>query len=68
MDRNVFALSLGLAGLLLLPTLARATQAQRSNHDMVAAQRAQQFNARPPAMGLAQDVTVMELYASDQGT
>lgn len=68
MDRNIFALSLGLAGLLLLPTLGRAAPTQCSNHDAVAAELAHQFSERPHAIGLAQDATVMELYASDKGT
>jgi hypothetical protein len=68
MDRNIFALSLGLAGLLLLPTLGRAAPTQGSSHDAVASELARQFAERPHAMGLAEDATVMELYASDKGT
>ena len=66
MDRNFFALSLGLAGLLVLPTLGRA--AQCAPHDTLAVDLAHQFGEQPRSMGLAQDNTVMELYASDTGT
>ncbi len=72
MDRNIFAqalaLSLGLSGLLLLPTLGHAAPSQCSNHDTMAAELARQFSEQTHAMGLAQDATVMELYASDKGT
>lgn len=68
MDRTFFALSLGLAGLLLVPTLGRASPTQCSAHDTVAAELARQFSEQPHAIGLAQDATVMELYASDKGT
>lgn len=68
MDRTLFALSLGLAGLILLPQTLHAA-AQCAPHDTVAAQLAKSFGEQPSSMGLAQDNTVMELYASpDHGT
>lgn len=70
MDRNFFAktlgLSLGLAGLVLWPGLGRAQQGQCGPHDTVAAALGQKFGEQTHAMGLAQDNTVMELYASSQ--
>ena len=76
MDRNsftqAFGLSLGLAGLILLPTLARAAPRaappQCAEHDAVATALSRQFSEQPHAIGLAQDATVMELYASPAGT
>ena len=66
MDRTLFALSLGFAALLLTPGLAHA--AQCAPHDKVSADLAQQFGEQPSSMGLAQDNTVMELYASATGS
>lgn len=68
MDRTVFALSLGLAGLLLLPGLGRADPPRCAAHDQIQTQLAQQFREAPQAMGLSEDDTVMELYASQAGT
>ncbi len=66
MDRNVFALSLGLAGLLILPFAARASPAQCGPHEAVSGQLAKQFGEQTRAMGLAEDNTVMELYGSEK--
>lgn len=70
MDPNFFAktlgLSLGLAGLFLLPGLGRAQPVQCGTHDSVAEALASQFGEQAHAMGLAEDNTVMELYASAQ--
>ncbi len=70
MDPNFFAktlgFSLGLAGLILLPGLGHAQPGQCGPHDTVAAALAKQFGEQSHAMGLAQDDTVMELYASAQ--
>jgi hypothetical protein len=63
MDRTLFALSLGLAGLILCPGTLHAA-AQCAPHDDVSAQLAKQFGEVPRSMGLAQDNTVMEVYAS----
>lgn len=72
MERNILALSLGLAlglaGLILLPGLGRASPGQCAAHDQIEAELAKQFSEAPHAMGLAQDDTVMELYASPAGT
>ena len=67
MDRTLFALSLGLAGLVLLPLPLHAA-AQCAPHDKVSAELAARFDEQPNSMGLAQDNTVMELYASGKGT
>ena len=67
MNRILFALSLGLAGLLLLPTLIHANPAQFSPHDSVAAALTKQFGAQTHAMGLAQVNTVMELSTAQTG-
>lgn len=68
MDRTLFALSLGLAGLILYPGPLHAA-AQCAAHDEVSAQLAKQFGEQPSSMGLAQDNTVMELYSSaENGT
>jgi hypothetical protein len=67
MEKSLFALSLGLAGMILLPGTARAAP-QCAPHDTVASNLAGQYAERPRSMGLAQDNTVMELYAADSGT
>ena len=67
MDRTLFALSLGLAGVILLPLPVHAA-AQCAPHDKVSAELAAKFDEQPSSMGLAQDNTVMELYASAKGT
>lgn len=63
MERTLFALSLGLAGLIVLPGMARAAP-QCAAHDMVAENLANQFGEVRRSMGLAQDNTVMELFAA----
>lgn len=67
MDRTLFALSLGLAGLMLLPLPAHAG-VQCAPHDTVATNLATSFGEARRSMGLAQDNTVMELYAAESGT
>lgn len=68
MDRTLFAFSLGIAGLILLPQTLRAA-AQCAPHDIVSADLSLKFGEQPSSMGLAQDNTVMELYSSaDSGT
>lgn len=62
MEKTLFALSLGLAGL-LIPTPAPA-QPQCAAHDAVVAQLAAKYGEARQSMGLAADATVMELYAS----
>lgn len=67
MERTLFALSLGLAALLLAPP-ARA-QPSCAAHQTIADQLATRFGETRHSMGLAADATVMELYASrDTGT
>lgn len=66
MERNLFALSLGLAGLFLIPALGRAAPTRCAGHDMVVAQLAKQFGEETRSMSLGQDKKVMELYASAQ--
>ena len=63
MDRTLFALSLGLAGIILLQGNLNAAP-QCAPHDKVSAELARKFGEQPTSMGLAQDNTVMELYAS----
>ncbi len=63
MDRTLFALSLGLAGLILVPGTARAAP-QCAAHDVVSQSLANQFGEVRRGIGLAQDNTVMELYAA----
>ena len=65
MDRTLFALSLGLAGLILVPATARAAP-QCAAHDIVAQSLATQFGEVRRSIGLAQDNTVMELYAATE--
>jgi hypothetical protein len=65
MDRTLFALSLGLAAFALLPATARAA-AQCAPRDTVAANLASQFGEIRRIIGLAQDNTVMELYAAPE--
>lgn len=68
MERTLFALSLGLAGLIVLPTALRAAP-QCAVHDIVVKSLADQFGEVRRSIGLAQDNTVMELYAAaDTGT
>jgi hypothetical protein len=67
MDRTLFALSLGLAGLILLPLPVHAAM-QCAPHDTVATHLATSFGEARRSMGLAQDNTVMELYAAESGT
>ena len=67
MERTLVVMALGLAQLLLTPGLLHAA-AQCAPHDKVAAELASKFAEQPTSMGLAQDNTVMELYASDTGT
>ena len=67
MDRTLFALSLGLAAFALLPGMARAA-AQCAPRDAVAADLATQYGETRRIIGLAQDNTVMELYAAATGT
>ena len=66
MDRTLFALSLGLAGLIMLPGLGHASPAQCGAHDAVAGQLAKTYGEQARSMGLAEDNTVMELYAAPQ--
>ncbi len=68
MDRNIFALSLGLAGLLLIPAMGRAAPTLCSDHDAVQAELARQFGEQPQAMALAQEATELVLSASETGT
>jgi hypothetical protein len=68
MERPLFALSLGLAGMILLPADLRASP-QCATHDQVATSLATQFGEVRRSIGLARDNTVMELYAAaDTGT
>ena len=63
LNHTFFALSLGLAGLILAPAALQA-QPQCAPHDVVAAGLANQFSEVRRVIGLAQDNTVMELYAA----
>ena len=65
MDRTLFALSLGLAAFALLPGMARAAP-QCAPRDSVAASLATQFGETRRIIGLAQDNTVMEVYAAPE--
>ena len=67
LNHTFFALSLGLAGLILAPAALQA-QPQCAPHYVVAAGLADQFSEVRRVIGLAQDNTVMELYAADTGT
>ncbi len=68
MEKTLFALSLGLAGLLVAPVPGHA-QPQCAAHQTVADQLARQFGEAKRSMGLASNATVMKLYASsDSGT
>lgn len=64
MDRTLFALSLGLAGLILAPGTGHASPSQCGPHDAVAATLAKQYGEQARSMGLAEDDTVMELYSA----
>jgi len=63
----LFALSLGLAGLLLTPGLLHAA-ARCAPHDKVSAELAARFGEQPSSMGLAEDNTVMQVYSAPTGT
>ena len=68
MDHRLFALSLGLAGLILAPAALRA-EPRCADHQRVVDQLAQKFGEARRSIGLTSDDTVMELYASaDTGT
>lgn len=58
--------AMSLLGIILLPTLGRAAPSQCAAHDAVASQLAKEFGEQTRSMGLGQDNTVMELYASAQ--
>jgi hypothetical protein len=63
MERTLFALSLGLAGLILAPVPGHA-EPQCATHQAVAEKLASQYGKKRHSMGLAANSTVMELYAS----
>lgn len=63
MERTLFALSLGLAGLILAPLPTQA-QPQCAKHQAVADELASKYGEKRHSMGLAANSTVMELYAS----
>ncbi len=65
MDRTLFALSLGLAGLIFIPGSLHA-EPQCAAHQLVADQLARKYGEARRSIGLASDNTVMELYASSQ--
>lgn len=64
MDRTLLALSLGLAVPMLLPIRAEA-RPRCAPHDVVAHQLADLYGETRRTIGLAQDNTVMELYAAE---
>jgi len=64
MDRTLLALSLGLAVPALLPLRAEA-QPRCAPHDAVAQHLADAHGETRRTIGLAQDNTVMELYAAE---
>lgn len=66
MERNLFALSLGLASLILIPALGRASPVECAAHDKMVAQLATDYGQEARSIGLGQDNTVMGLYASGQ--
>ena len=63
MQRTLFALSLGLAVLMIIPGILHA-EPQCAAHQLVADQLAQKYGEARRSIGLASDNTVMELYAS----
>lgn len=65
MDRFLFALSLGLAALILAPRPAAAGP-QCAAHDVVAQHLSDEFAETSRSIGLSTNNTVMELFASDQ--
>ena len=68
MERTLFALSFGLIALIVIPGALHAAP-QCASHDAVAESLANQFGEVRRSIGLAQDNTVMELYAAtDTGT
>lgn len=64
MDRLFLAFSLGLLAPALLPHAAEAAP-RCAAHDLVTRNLADQFGETRRAMGLAQDNTVMELFAAE---
>ena len=64
MENSLFALSLGLVGLILTPAAGHAER-QCAGHEMIAEALAKNFGEARRTMGLAEDNTVMELYASE---
>lgn len=61
MDRNFFALSLGLAGLILLPGLGHAQPNKGASDNKVAAALTIQFGNQTDATGLLDDHTALAL-------
>lgn len=66
MTKDLFALSLGLAGLILWTDAANAaTHAQCAPRADVVAHLAQKYSETRRSLGLAANSTVMEMFASD---
>ena len=65
MERTLFALSLGLIGPIVIPGALHATP-RCAAHDAVAENLATQYGEVRRSIGLAQDNTVMELYAATE--
>ncbi len=65
MERQLFALSLGFAGLVLIVNDAQAQAPQCAPRTEVVAHLAQTFGETRRAIGLAQDNAVIEIFAAE---
>ena len=66
MDRQLFALSLGLLGCILIASQSRADEAPRCGpRDEIVGQLLRGWGESPRATGLVGSRAVLELYASD---
>lgn len=69
MKQDLFALSLGFAGVILAVNAAEAQGARCAPRDVVVAQLADRYTETRRAIGLAANQMVMEVYASqDSGS
>jgi hypothetical protein len=69
MQQTLFALSLGFAGLVLMPQAGTAQQTQCAPRDNLIAHLTEKYGETRQSMGLAGPETMMEVYASsDTGT
>lgn len=66
MQKNLFALSLGFAATLLVPTYAQAQSAQCAPRQAIVESLASKYGETRQSIGLAQQNTVVEVFASTE--